>query len=125
VELTTLLPAAGGFGVLAFVIGLLLKSNRDDRADYRAAIEAERREADAARSERNLAEQRLDEARAARRKAEDDLARSVRAAEKAAEQIAALTQHVASLEGEVRRLTDMLVGRSIIVPPSHPEAGHG
>ncbi|GAA4439352.1 hypothetical protein GCM10023170_010790 [Phytohabitans houttuyneae] len=124
-DLATLLPAAGGFGVLAFVIGLLLKANRDDRIDYREAIAAERREADAARAERDLAEQQLDEARAARRRAEDELARAVRAAERAADQIAELNEHVQRLEGEVRRLTDLLVTRSIVLPPAAPGADGG
>jgi hypothetical protein len=70
-DLAPILTAGGGLGVVVLVILYLLNSNRQDRRDYRSAIDDAENRADRAETRERATQVALDEARSARRTAED------------------------------------------------------
>jgi hypothetical protein len=72
--LESLLPGAGVFGLLATIIGILIKFVLSDRRVLAAADQRYQAEVKA----HEQTQLRLDEERAARRKVEDELGREVR-----------------------------------------------
>jgi len=73
-ELAPFLGGAGVFGVLALVIGYLLKSNRDDRQQAEEQITAANKRAREARAEVAELEKELDAEQVRRRHAEEERA---------------------------------------------------
>lgn len=71
--LVGVLPELGAGGVLALVLFIALKSQGQDRADYRTQLAEERAISKALRVENESLEQKLDAERERRRKAEDDM----------------------------------------------------
>lgn len=100
-EYGPLLGGAGVFGVLAYVIIWLLRSNRDDRADFGRERAGLSKEIDDAEARADKAEARaerlqglLDAANEERRKALDLAAEQSRAAASHAEELAKLRERL-------------------------------
>jgi hypothetical protein len=99
-----LIPAGGVAGILAVVIGYLLRANATDRKDYRDAVAVADRKRDAAERAHTRTQQNLDAERELRRKAEDTAARAVAATERSTEELVRLRDETKRLEAEVARL---------------------
>jgi len=96
-ELAPLAGSAGVFGVLAFVIGYLLKSNRDDRQQAEEQITAANKRAREARDEAAELEKQLDAEQARRRQAEEERAETTL-------EVKGLRADITKLRGEVEQL---------------------
>lgn len=96
VDLAVAIPAGGVFGALVWVICHLLKSNRDDRQDYRAAVVEARKEADDERTRADQERARADREREQRMQVEDTLSAEIRA----------LKDQVARLQATVDQMRD-------------------
>jgi uncharacterized membrane protein len=107
VEYGPLLGGAGIFGVLAWVIGFLLKAMRDDRVQFGKEIDDAELRADKAEQRAERLQSLLDSANEERRKALDLAAEQTRAASARAEELTKLRGQLDDLAAENARLRDM------------------
>lgn len=103
-ELAPLLGGTGVFGVLAFVIGYLLKYNRDDRIQLGKEIDDAEARADKAETRAERLQGLLDAANEERRKALDVAAEQGRAAAARADELAREREKVDQQAVELERL---------------------
>lgn len=105
-EYGPLLGSAGVFAVLAYVIGWLLKSNRDDRAQFGKEIDDAEKRADKAEARAERLQGLLDDAAAERRKALDVAAEQARAAAARADEVAKARDRLDEQAAEIARLRE-------------------
>ena len=103
-ELAPLLGGTGVFGVLAFVIGYLLKFNRDDRVQFGKEIDDAEARADKAETRAERLQGLLDAANEERRKALDVAAEQARAAAARADELAKEREKADQQAVELERL---------------------
>jgi uncharacterized membrane protein len=104
--LAPLLGGTGVFGVLAFVIGYLLKYNRDDRIQLGKEIDDAEARADKAEARAERLQGLLDAANEERRKALDVAAEQARAAAARAEEVAREREKVDRQAAELAQLRE-------------------
>lgn len=107
VEYGPLLGGAGIFGVLAWVIGFLLKAMRDDRVQFGKEIDDAELRADKAEQRAERLQGLLDSANEERRKALDLAAEQTRAASARSEELAKVRGQLDEQIAENARLRDM------------------
>jgi predicted Zn-dependent peptidase len=105
-ELAPLLGGTGVFGVLALVIGYLLKYNRDDRIQLGKEIDDAEARADKAETRAERLQVLLDAANEERRKALDVAAEQARAAAARAEEVAREREKVDRQAAELAKLRE-------------------
>jgi uncharacterized membrane protein len=106
VEYGPLLGGAGIFGVLAWVIGLLLKAMRDDRVQFGKEIDDAEARADKAEARAERLQGLLDAANEERRKALDVAAEQARAAAARADEVAREREKVDRQAAELAQLRE-------------------
>lgn len=107
-ELGPFLGGAGVFGVLALVIGYLLKSNRDDRVQFGKEIDDAEARAEKAEKRAESLQDSLDAALQARREAQDLKAEQARVSASQVEEIGKLRTRIEELTGEVAQMREQV-----------------